>query len=230
MSCPKTQHLLTEYFSDDVSVLMREEIDRHLSTCSSCRSELNLLLSVRQQLEGWREERVPHWNRGMDLFRRDHAGSGQVRHWLWQWFPAAASCAMLVLLVFNVSISSSDEGFAISFGANQQPLDATVLEQRLAEFSASQTAQQNQELQTFLARIDERQDANNLRLMQAVMDRASQTTGENFDRMYTYFEQQRQQDLQSLLTGYQQLADSDYQTIQNVQQLANFVRFQGDIR
>ena len=68
MSCPKTQHLLTEYFSDDVSNLMREEIDRHLSTCSSCRSELDLLLSVRQQLAGWREERVPHWNRGMDLF------------------------------------------------------------------------------------------------------------------------------------------------------------------
>jgi hypothetical protein len=232
MSCPNTQHLLTEYFSDDATNLMRGEIDRHLAGCDACRSELNLLLATRHQLEAWQEQRVPHWNRGLAQFRRDHATVNSARRgaWFWQWLPTAASFAMLALLVFNVSIISSDRGFAISFGASGEALSETVLEQRLADFETNQQLRQTQDLQAFMARIDERHDANNINLMQAVMEQTSQLNGENFERIYAYFEQQRQQDLQSVLTGYQQLADSGYQTIQNVQQLANFVRFQGDVR
>lgn len=229
MSCPKTQHLMTEYFADDLSAVMREEIDRHLAGCATCRGELEVLLATRRELAGWRDERVPHWDRGLAQFRRDHVAVARGGS-LWQWLPTSLSFAMLALVVFNVSISSGESGLSIRFGGGPDSPGVAVIEQRLADFEADQTRRQNQEMQAFLARMDERQDSNNLRLMQAVMDQAGQITSENFEQMYTYFDQQRQQDLQAMQASYEQLVSSDYQTIQNVQQLANFVRFQGDIR
>jgi len=232
MSCPKTQHLLTEYFADDLSALTREEIDRHLGNCAHCRSELDLLLATRAQITGWRDERVPHWDRGVELFRREHKLLADSRRggWIWQWLPTAASFAMLALVALNVTVSSNTNGFSIAFGGSANQVDGSQLEQRLAAFAADQLQQQDLELQAFLTRMDERQDNNNLRLLQTVLDQSSQINAENFERMYTYFDQQREQDLQIVQSGYQQLVDSDYQTLQNVQQLANFVRFQGDIR
>ncbi|MEX2130567.1 MAG: zf-HC2 domain-containing protein [Pseudohongiellaceae bacterium] len=232
MSCPKTQHLLTEYFSDDLTVLTRDEIDRHLVNCENCRAELDMLLATREQLSGWRDERVPHWDRGVGLFRREHKLPVESRrsNRVWQWLPTAASFAMLALVALNVTVHSNSTGFSIAFGSSAIQLDELQLEQRLATFESAYLQQQEQALQAFLTRMDERQDSNNLRLLQAVLDQSNQLNGENFERMYTYFEQQREQDLQTLQSGYQQLVDSDYQTLQNVQQLANFVRFQGDIR
>ena len=48
--------------------------------------------------------------------------------------------------------------------------------------------------------------------------------------MYAYFEQQRLLDLQDMRAGYEQLVDSDYETIRSLQQLVNYVGYQGDIR
>jgi hypothetical protein len=37
-------------------------------------------------------------------------------------------------------------------------------------------------------------------------------------------------DLQDMRTGYEQLVDSDYETIRSLQQLVNYVGYQSDIR
>ncbi|MBT4257536.1 MAG: hypothetical protein HOD87_15860, partial [Gammaproteobacteria bacterium] len=57
-----------------------------------------------------------------------------------------------------------------------------------------------------------------------------QATAENLEQIYAYFEQQRILDLQDMRVGYQQLVDSDYETIRSLQQLASFVSFQDDVR
>ena len=56
MSCPKTPHLLKEYFSDNLSVIAREEIEAHVASCDDCRGELVDLLHTRDVLEGWQQE------------------------------------------------------------------------------------------------------------------------------------------------------------------------------
>ena len=53
MSCPKTPHLLKEYFSDNLSVIAREEIEAHVASCDDCRGELIDLIHTRDVLEGW---------------------------------------------------------------------------------------------------------------------------------------------------------------------------------
>lgn len=226
MSCPKTEVLMQEYFSEDLSAVARNELDRHLSTCAHCNTELESVLLAQQDLQQWQEQRVPHWDRGLELFRQEHRIERPVsRFWLsWQWAPTAASLAMFCVLIFNVSFHSNESGFSISFAG---PTSAgSELDAQLAEFEESQRV----EMEQFIARVENRQDSNNVQLLQAVMEQTQQSTAESFDQMYAYFEQQRLLDLQDMRTGYEQLVDSDYETIRSLQQLVNYVGYQGDIR
>ncbi len=220
MSCPKTPHILQEYLADDLTPLAKVEIDKHLLQCEHCSRELEVLMLTQSQLADWREERVPHWDRGTELFRREHRVSKESPSWFtaWQWMPTAASFAMLCLLILNTSVSVGNGGFSVSFGSPEGDLDAV-----LAAFELDQRA----EIDSVIARFESRQDANNLQLMQAVMSQTQQATVENLDQIYAYFEEQRRQDMQLMSQGYQQLADSDYATVQSLQELAQFVSFQG---
>lgn len=226
MSCPKTQHLLQEYFSDDLAPMAREELDKHLSTCENCNAELESLLLTQSKLQQWQEQGVPHWDRGQELFRREHRASNpEGGFWnRWQWFPTAASFAMLCVLLLNLSIVSGEQGFSISFGETRSP------QQDFQALLSSFEQSQQEEMQALVTRIEDRQDSNNVRLLQAVMDQTQQSTVENFEQIYAFFEQQRLLDLQDMRVGYQQLVDSDYETIRSLEQLAQFVSFQGDVR
>ena len=64
MSCPRTPHLLKEYFSDELSAIAREEIEAHVSACEYCRTELTDVLEAKEILEGWQQLKAPHWDRG----------------------------------------------------------------------------------------------------------------------------------------------------------------------
>jgi len=225
MSCPRTEYLIQEYLNDDPAPAAAAEIDRHLAQCADCRAELDAILQTRQALAGWRAERVPHWDRGRELFRREHRVSAEPRgrFGVWQWLPTAASFAMLCLMLFNTTVVSTGQGFEVSFGGRTA---APELDARLAEFAVAQ----EQELQSMITRFETRQDSNNLQLLQAVMEQTQQTTSENLERIYAYFEEQRLQDLQDMRSSYQQLVDSDYQTIRSLEQLARYVSFEGEVR
>ncbi len=225
MSCPKTEYLMQEYFAEDLSAIARDELDRHLADCVHCNAQLESLLLVRQDLQQWQEQRVPHWDRGLELFRQEHRVERPLsRFWLsWQWAPTAASLAMFCVLIFNVTVSSDESGFAITFGGDSSAAD---LGDRLAQFEQAQRVQMDQ----LVARVESRQDSNNVQLLQAVMEQTQQSTAESFEQMYAYFEQQRLLDLQDMRAGYEQLVDSDYETIRSLQQLVNYVGYQGDIR
>ena len=226
MSCPKTQYLLQEYFSEDLSAVARDELDRHLSVCAHCNAELESVLLVQRDMQQWQEQSVPHWDRGRELFRREHRAERPLsRLWLsWQWLPTAASLAMLCALLFNVSVVSNESGFSVSFGGSS---GANIdLRAQLAQFEQAQRG----EMRQLVARVESRQDSNNVQLLQAVMEQAQQSTADSFDQMYAYFEQQRLLDLQDMRAGYEQLVDSDYETIRSLQQLVNYVGYQGEIR
>ena len=225
MSCPKTQHVMLEYFAEDLSPVANEELQRHIDQCEHCSTELEAILLTHASLQKWQEEKVPHWDRGVELFRREHRSHEpkSVSWRFWNWIPAAASCAMLVVMLFNTTISSSADGFSISFGSVPS---SGQLESMVAELEQRQRS----EMQALAASFTERQDSNNVQLLEAVMTQTQQATAENLEIIYTYFEQQRIQDLQAMRAGYQDLLDSDYETIRSLQQLAQYVSYDGNVR
>lgn len=229
MSCPKTEHLMQEYFADDLAPRVREEVQAHINECESCSAELEFLLMAKNNLGQWEEQRVPHWDRGMELYRREH-GVAKTEYSFWnklQWLPTAASFAMLAVLLLNVSFVSSGDGYSISFGASGRgEAQTNLMNSQLLAFEQ----EQEEVLDDFIQRMEDRQDSNNVELLQAVMDQTQQTTAENLERIYAFFEQQRLQDLEDMRVSYQYLEDSDYATIRSLQEIAQFVSYQGDIR
>lgn len=221
MSCPKTPHLMQAYFSDALTTQSSEEIDRHLVQCDICRAELESLLSAKNALLDWQDQTVPHWDRGLELFKREHRVTSRREGWFsrWQWLPTAASFAMLCILIFNTSITVNETGLQIAFGAS------AASEEVARTLSAFET-QQIDEIETLIRRFEARQDSSNIQLLQAVMEQTQQSTAESLNRIYAYFEEQRLQDLQDMQLGYQQLADSDYATLRSLQELAQYVSFQ----
>lgn len=225
MSCPKTDHLLKEYFANELGQIAKQEMENHLRSCTHCNAELEALLQVQGRLSNWQEQRVPHWDRGVELFQREHRSERPVKIGFdfWRWLPTATSFAMLLLVVLNTSMSVDERGVSVSFGGGDIDSD---LEGRLSEFQEKQRA----ELEDFVARIESRQDNNNMQLMQVVFDQTQQTTAENLERIYAFFEEQRLQDLEDMRVGYQELIDNDYATVRSIEQLAQYVSFEGEVR
>ena len=226
MSCPNTHYILQEYFSENLLTVARDELDKHLTECVYCNAQLESVLLAQQNLLQWQDQSTPHWDRGLELFRQEHrTGRPVSRFWIsWQWLPTAVSLAMLCVLLFNVSVVSNDFGLSISF-AGPSALDSN-LNIQLVEFEEAQRL----EIKQLAARVAIRQDSSNVQLLRAVMEQTQQSTADNFDQMYAYFEQQRLLDLQDMRAGYEQLVDSDYETIRSLRQLVNYVGYQGDIR
>jgi hypothetical protein len=190
-----------------------------------CRAELESLLAAKSELLDWQDQSVPHWDRGLELFKREHQVAARGEGWFsrWQWLPAAASLAMACILLFNTSITVNETGLQIAFGSSSA-------NEEVARTLTAFEAQQIDEIETLIRRFEARQDSSNIQLLQAVMEQTQQSTAESLDRIYAYFEEQRLQDLQDMQLGYQQLADSDYATLRSLQELAQYVSFQDDPR
>jgi hypothetical protein len=190
-----------------------------------CRAELESLLAAKSELLDWQDQSVPHWDRGLELFKREHQVAARGEGWFsrWQWLPAAASLAMACILLFNTSITVNETGLQIAFGSSSA-------NEEVARTLTAFEAQQIDEIETLIRRFEARQDSSNIQLLQAVMEQTQQSTAESLERIYAYFEEQRLQDLQDMQLGYQQLADSDYATLRSLQELAQYVSFQDDPR
>lgn len=225
MSCPKTDHLLKEYFANELSTIAKQEMESHLRSCTACNAELEGLLLIKGSLTSWQDQRVPHWDRGVELFQREHKTEATFKSGFdfWRWMPTAASFAMLLLVVLNTNLLIENGSVSVSFGG--ESLDSG-LEGRLVAFQENQRA----ELDDFVTRIENRQDTNNMQLMQVVFDQTQQTTAENLERIYAFFEEQRLQDLEDMRVGYQELIDNDYATVRSIEQLAQYVSFEGEVR
>lgn len=222
MSCPKTQHLLQEYFSDDLTPLSKKEIENHIYSCEQCSNELEFFLLAQNKMQGWKDQRVPHWDRGTELFKREHhQGRTETEFWnRWLWVPTAVSLVMFCALLFNLSVVFSEQEFSISFGAKSFDRQ---LQSQLIEFQQQQRA----EMDVLVLQVGDRVNSGNVQLMRTVMEQAQEAAVENLDRIYAYFEQQRLRDLEDMRVGYQELVNSDYETIRSLQQLAQFHSYQG---
>jgi len=153
MPCSRTEHLLREYFADDLDPVMRAEIEQHVGDCPDCAGELRQLLGATADLRRWRELRPPRWHRHLALFKRERGtGAAGPAGWrlAWQWLPAAACALMLGLVLLNTSVVYRDGAVEIGFGS---PSMAEV-DRRLAEFQREQ-AEERARFADTLARFEQ---------------------------------------------------------------------------
>jgi len=217
---------MADYFDDQLGTEPRELLQNHLAQCSHCSDELAGLIQARNRLNSWQDEYVPSWDRGKFYFEAKKKIPWGFAPGFWlQWGPVMASVVLVVAVAFNVEISKTSGGFAVAFGGNSSNGNSEYINQQLMEFEQRQMDAQREEFQSYIARLEERQDNNNIRLMQAVLEQTQQNTTQTVEQIYTYFEEQRQLDRRSMELDYQILADSDFQIERSMQSMLEFVNF-----
>ena len=140
-------------------------------------------------------------------------------------WAASAQLSQSDVLVYQAAFEAADlQAWATARAIERQASDP-VLREVVDWVAMSNDAGDRSfaEIADFLGRHPDWPDQRGLRsqaerLMPAGLGRAE---------VLAYFEAQRQQDMQLLQSSYQRLADSDFQTIRSVQQLANYVQYQG---
>lgn len=224
MSCNETAHIVAARFDDSLSPRQRRQLEDHVASCAECRDALADTQASVTQLRQWQDVPVPQWQRIPEGLREKER-SGRPRFSFWtQWLPLATACMLALAVVLNVQVQVDGNGMQIAFGGSSQAPD---IHAQLARFEQEQRTAQQQAMQQLAVQLEERQSAANLRLMQTMVEQFGESTTRSMQQVLAYFEAQRQEDLQLLESSYQRLADSDFQTIRSVQQLANYVQYQG---
>lgn len=215
MPCPRTDSFLYQYFTADSATRAKLLKEPHFSQCNYCSEQLSEMLATESNLSAWEDVQVPSWN------SKDILNNGKSRFpnfWV-QWVPTAACLAMLCVVALNLQITDFGNGVNISFGKQDLEVESLIREvRRIQELQLA-------ELNAALTEVEVIQTKNNSRLLQSVLEQTQLNSTQNFDRVVRLFDAQRIQDLQDMRQGYQQLVDSDYQTLRSLQQLASFVSF-----
>jgi hypothetical protein len=229
MQCPESVRYLSAYVLDELALSERDAFENHLADCAQCSAELASFDSVKSVLNSWDDEALPasaaaHRERirhlAEPLPKQDKASRWPLLNW-WQWAPSAVSFAVLVLVFMDARFLVDEAGFSVSFGGLKN--DASV-------FQMADQMVDREELQQVIARLEQRQDQNTIALMQAVLNQARESSEANFQQLFAFFEQQRLNDLEQVRASYEQLAESDFETLRSLQQLASYVSFNEIVR
>ena len=233
MQCPESVRYLSAYVLDELALSERDAFENHLADCAQCSAELASFDSVKSVLNSWDDEALPasaaaHRERirrlAEPLPKQDKASRWPLLNW-WQWAPSAVSFAVLVLVFMDARFLVDEAGFSVSFGGLKN--DASVFQ--MADQMVDQMVDR-EELQQVIARLEQRQDQNTIALMQAVLNQARESSEANFQQLFAFFEQQRLNDLEQVRASYEQLAESDFETLRSLQQLASYVSFNEIVR
>ena len=229
MQCPESVRYLSAYVLDELALSERDAFENHLADCAQCSAELASFDSVKSVLNSWDDEALPasaapHRERirhlAEPLPKQDKASRWPLLNW-WQWAPSAVSFAVLVLVFMDARFLVDEAGFSVSFGGLKN--DASV-------FQMVDQMVDREELQQVIARLEQRQDQNTIALMQAVLNQARESSEATFQQLFAFFEQQRLNDLEQVRASYEQLAESDFETLRSLQQLASYVSFNEIVR
>ena len=225
MQCPESARCLSAYILDELASSDRKAFKNHLLGCAQCSAELASFERVNTVLNSWDDEALPvsaaaHRERirnlAEPLSKQEKASRLSLFNW-WQWAPSAISFAVLMLVFMNASFLVDEDGFSVSFGGLKNGASVEQMVDR-------------EELHQVIARLEQRQDQNNIALMQAVLNQTRENSEANFQQLFAFFEQQRLNDLEQVRASYDQLAESDFETLRSLQQLASYVSFNEIVR
>ena len=230
MQCPESARCLLAFIINELGSSERKAFENHLLSCDECSAELAGYKSLGATLHSWGDEALPAsgatYREQVRALAKPEAARAKVEEsrwptlsW-WQWAPAAISFVLLALLLIDTRLIIAEGGFSVAFGGQQN------FEQSM---KTTETISR-EEVQQIVARLEQRQDQNNIALMQAVLSQTRESSEASFQQLFAFFEQQRLNDLEQVRASYDQLASSDFETLRSLQQLASYVSFNESIR
>jgi len=219
MSCD--HRFIEENLHDFLEGRLAPELDRQcrqiLDNCAQCAQvyeQANALYRIGDQ---WQDVEVPEWHRARYAVKPPVQNS----HWM-NWAAMAASLCAVVLVVFQMEVST-DDGLTISFGGR---LSEQRMEQSLAEAIDTYRQEQDVQLTTFLAEYADQQEISNQLLLSEWSDQNRRERRDDLNFIMSAWEDQRYEDQRQYNRRFDTLANNQIESDQFVNTLARNVNFQ----
>ena len=199
MSCPHIAETIANYFEEFLSPGAKQKQQQHLTECPECRREIAALNAVPAMLGQWQRQSVPDWDRSAIM--RPQASRKPLSHRHTPWLAGLSRVAGWAPLIASMILAVAV--------ITQTRLEVTA-SGWVVSFGGSVASQQ----------------ADTRAWVEAALRSHGEATADNVYQWMTWMEQQRELDLQRMETGFQQLLDRDFQTVDSVRQLASYVMYQ----
>ncbi|MFN3235968.1 MAG: zf-HC2 domain-containing protein [Pseudomonadales bacterium] len=189
--CQDIRLMLPDQVDGRLSSLQQQKLDQHLNHCEDCSEQLASLWQMQALASHWQDQAVPNWQRRQLFFAE--------KSW-WpnlQWLSSFASVLVLVLVLTNASIDTSD-GLKIQFGESSGLTEAEV-----SALLAELDDRQSQRLDDTVATLNTQQAAANQLLIRTILDRSRSERKEELNTLLTvwdYAQDQRNQKTQESLS------------------------------
>lgn len=127
-----TDHLY-DYIDDKLSPTLKKQVESAINQCDTCQQVFQQAISVQQASHQWQEQSVPEWHRTDFAVRPKPSAFGWIN------LTALATSTLAILMVlFQVNISTNDSGLHIAFGnPTDKHIDALV-EQKITAYQKQQ--------------------------------------------------------------------------------------------
>lgn len=203
-----SEHLL-DYIDDKLSPTVRKQVEQAMSQCETCQSTYHQAITLHQGAHQWQEEPVPEWHRTEYAVRPRQ----QTSNWL-NWAALATSTLAIMMVVFQVQISTNENGLQIAFGANNSQIDALV-EERLEDYKRKQ----NLLLDARFVAESDKQTAANKMMMADLLEKTRDERRDDLNFIVTGIQTQRLEDQQNTQKRLSYLAENQIENAQYINQL-----------
>ena len=193
MSCDHklVEQYLFDYLDGTLAPTTARAMEQALDHCTSCKELYHSAVQTQQLERDWQQQTVPAWH-------RTRYAVAQPARMPMSWgnrLSFAMSCLAICLVIFQVEVTRSGEGFSINFGNHrQQTAIANAVTEQFNKLAAQQADY-----------IDARFEAQNL---QRISDNQ-----EMINTLMASNRKERRQDLNMLMASWLQQRDLDQNSL-----------------
>lgn len=217
-SCEQCKEQLFDFINSALPSLEKQRVDQHLQHCGECNADLTELWNLQSKVSGWRDERVPRWNRKQFFFE---PSPWPMR---FQWAASFASVLVLILVLTQARISTVG-GLTLDFaGDDSRYISRPELMQQLAR---SQNLQRS-EFDSNVQKLTSAQITTNQLLLRTVLNVTRQERRDDLGTMLVLWERSQDQRSTSTEESLRYLIASQIQDRREIEDLNNALQVNND--
>ncbi len=204
-----TTHIY-DYIDGKLTPTVGKQVELALSQCDTCQSTYRKAVDLLQISQQWTDQAVPEWHRTEYAVRPRQNKSTWI-----SWSALATSTLAIVMVLFQVQITSSDNGFTIAFGKQTDAQIAILLDRKLNQYKQEQANL----LEAKFATQTTVQMNNNKLLVADILEKSREERRDDLSFLITGIQTQRFEDQQKVEKRLAYLADNQIENNQFINNL-----------
>ena len=201
---------LFDYIDQKLSASDTKAVAQAIQSCRQCEQVFQQAYNLNKGANQWQEQPVPEWHRTEYAVRPRASQKG----WL-NWMALATSTLAILMVVFQVQISSTDNGLQIAFGSQNAAQVEALVEKRMAAYKK----QQSTLLEARLLAAEEKQATNSKLIVADLLEKTRDERRDDLNFLITGIQTQRFEDQNKVEKRLSYLAENQIENNQYINQL-----------